>query len=190
MTAHPAVLDACVLVPISLCDVLLELADAAMFQPLWTRTILDETCKALVERRGVPLDRAQHRVAEMEAAYPDAMVAGFEPLIPSMGNDPKDRHVLAAAVQAACPVIVTANLTDFPKSALACHGIEAVSPDMFLLGLFDEDPDAVLRAVDAKRATFRHPPRTMAKFCDILATTVPRFAARMAAATGDLDASE
>jgi len=33
-----AVIDACVLVPISLCDVLLEFADARLYRPLWSAT--------------------------------------------------------------------------------------------------------------------------------------------------------
>ncbi|MCL2783444.1 MAG: PIN domain-containing protein [Propionibacteriaceae bacterium] len=179
MTPPVAVLDACVLVPISLCDVLMELADAALYKPLWSQTILDETYKALVEKRGVPADRAERRIGLMQAAQPGASVNGFETLIPEMGNHPKDRHVLAAAVQAKCRLIVTANLNDFPVSALAPHGVKAVSPDAFLLDFLDDDADAVWAAVDHKRASYRRPPMTMNQFCEILAATVPRFAARL-----------
>lgn len=35
-----------------------------------------------------------------------------------MTNDPKDRHVLAAAVRGHAGLIVTANIKDFPASAL------------------------------------------------------------------------
>jgi len=179
MTPPVAVLDACVLVPISLCDVLMELADAALYKPLWSQAILDETYKALVDKRGVPTDRAKHRIWLMQTVQPSATVNGFESLIPEMGNHPKDRHVLAAAVQAKCPLIVTANLTDFPASALEPHGIKAISPDDFLLRLLNADAEAVWTAVDNKRAAYRQPPRTMNQFCDILAKTVPRFAAQL-----------
>ena len=47
------VLDACVLVPISLCDVLHELADARLYQPLWSETILSETWREPRVRRFV-----------------------------------------------------------------------------------------------------------------------------------------
>jgi len=41
---------------------------------------------------------ARRRVSFMTNAFPDAMVSGWERLEPDMTTDPKDRHVLAAAV--------------------------------------------------------------------------------------------
>jgi hypothetical protein len=40
-------LDANVLVPISLIDTLLNIADQGLFQPLWSDVILDETLQTL-----------------------------------------------------------------------------------------------------------------------------------------------
>ena len=174
-----AVLDACVLVPIALCDVLLELAESALFEPLWSDAILAETEKALIEKRGVPADRAAYRVELMRSALPKAMVSGFDELIPQMLNNPKDRHVLAAAVRAGCSVVVTDNISDFPAKALAPHGVKAIRPDDFLLQLLDDDEDAVWSAIERKRATYKRPPRTMEQFCDLLGKLVPKFAARL-----------
>lgn len=47
-------------------------------------------------------------------SFPDATVAGYELLVDGMTNDPKDRHVLAAAVRANAEVVVTFNIRDFP----------------------------------------------------------------------------
>ena len=179
MKRTTAVLDACVLVPISLCDIMLELADAGLFQPLWTKEILAETRKSLVEKTGVPTEKVERRMGYMVAAQPMAAVAGFESLIPSMGNHPKDRHVLAAAVHAGCPTIVTVNLADFPASALAPHGVEAVSPDEFLLRILRANRAATWTAIDHKRASYRVPPRTMDQVYDHFTMTVPRFAAEL-----------
>lgn len=52
----------------------------------------------------------------MVSAFPDSSVTGYEPLIPVMANDPKDRHVLAAAVRGQAHALVTQNLRDFRKS--------------------------------------------------------------------------
>lgn len=49
----------------------------------------------------------------MKAAFPEAMVEVPVELEEMIANDPKDRHVLAAAVKAKADVIVTDNLTDF-----------------------------------------------------------------------------
>jgi hypothetical protein len=46
---YSAVLDACVLVPNSLCDTLLRLAERGFYRPLWSQQILDEV-QVAVER--------------------------------------------------------------------------------------------------------------------------------------------
>ncbi|KWV30280.1 PIN domain-containing protein [Micromonospora rifamycinica] len=121
-----AVLDACVLVPSVLADTLLRCAEQELYRPLWTRAILDEV------RRNLPPSvlgaKAERRVEVMREHFPTAMVSGYEPLIAEMTDDPKDRHVLAAAVAADAEVIVTANLRDFPDHALAPYAIEALLP--------------------------------------------------------------
>ncbi|WP_206069184.1 PIN domain-containing protein [Kocuria sp. KD4] len=47
-----------------------------------------------------------------------ALVENYESLVPAMTNDPKDRHVLAAAVRSRAELIVTSNQKDFPTTAL------------------------------------------------------------------------
>jgi len=177
----PAVLDACVLVPISLCDVLLELADARLYQPLWSQTILDETVRALVVKLGIPEEKALGRVDAMRRAFPEAMVSGHEHLIPELTNHPKDRHVLAVAVHVGCGTIVTADAPGFRASTLETHQVTAVHPDAFLLGLTDNDPEAVRAVVERKRRLYRHPPLGMDVLCARLGKSVPRFASRLLA---------
>lgn len=46
-----ALLDACILVPQRLSSLLLTLADEALYEPRWSETILDETERALVQKR-------------------------------------------------------------------------------------------------------------------------------------------
>ena len=114
----PVVLDACVLVPHPLFDTLLRLADVGLFRPLWSDQILVEVERTLTGKRGLSAQKARHRVRQMARAFPDAMVEGYEDLIPAMTNDPKDRHVLAAAVRSGASLIVTANLKDFPRTSM------------------------------------------------------------------------
>jgi len=77
----------------------------------------------------------------MNAAFPEALVTGHETLIPTMTNDPKDRHVLAAAVHSGAEVIVTENLRHFPRSAMDIHRVVATPADTFLCDLLDLDPE-------------------------------------------------
>ncbi len=141
MTVIVAVLDACVLVPSVLADTLLRCAEYELYSPRWSALILEEV------RRNLPTSvdqrAADKRIAVMRKFFPEAEVTGHEHLIDEMENHPKDRHVLAVAVESEAEFIVTANLRDFPASALVPHAVEAVHPDDFLCELLDRHPDAL-----------------------------------------------
>jgi hypothetical protein len=82
----------------------------------------------------------------MDKAAPDALVRGYEHLIPGLAlPDPNDRHVLAAAIRAGASVIVTCNLPDFPPHVLGEFDIEAQHPDDFIVHLLDLAPGLVVR---------------------------------------------
>lgn len=104
-------------------------------------------------------------------AFPEAMVADHQALVPAMPNHPKDRHVVAAAVKAGAQVIVTSNLKDF---ASLPTGIEAQSPDEFLCGLFDLAPDLMLDIVREQAAALRNPPIGLGELLIGLKITAPR----------------
>jgi predicted nucleic acid-binding protein len=141
-----ALLDTCVLVPAYLCDTLLSLAEDGAYRPLWSKDILCELRRNLI-KLGIAEDRAGSRIAQMQRFFIDADVAGYEDLIEGMPNDPKDRHVLAAAIRGGAETVVTANLSDFAPEALMRFEIEAVHPDDFLLDQLDLFPRLVIEAI-------------------------------------------
>ncbi len=155
-----AFLDANVLYPATLRSVMMELALADAFQPLWSERVHDEWTNALLrDRPDLSADKIQRTRALMEAHVEDAMVTGFEHLIDTLTlPDPDDRHVLAAAIHAGTKTIVTANVKDFPATALVAHDIIAVTPDQFVCGLLEKHPDAVIAALRADRASLKLPP--------------------------------
>ncbi|TWP45214.1 PIN domain-containing protein [Lentzea tibetensis] len=171
----PVFLDACVLVPIRLADLLLRLAEAETYRPLWSPQVLTEVGRNL-PRLGVDPAKAQRRVQHMLDEFPDAMVTGYDDLVSAMTNDPKDRHVLAAAVHAKAAVIVTANLRDFPPDALSPYRIRALHPDDFLLDQLDLHLRQTLACVRDQIAAYRRPPLSVDGFLDGFAKCVPRFA--------------
>jgi predicted nucleic acid-binding protein len=173
--AFPAFLDACVLIPIKLTDLLLRLAEADTYRILWSAEVLDEVERNL-PRLGVSSDKARTRIQHMCDTFPDAMVTGYEALALVMTNDPKDRHVLAAAVRADAAVIVTNNLKDFPASALDPYDLDAVCPDDFLLDQLDLYPIQTLRCVCEQIAAQRNPVLSTDQFLSTFKKTVPRFA--------------
>jgi predicted nucleic acid-binding protein len=173
--AFPAFLDACVLVPIRLTDLLLRLAEADTYRILWSAEVLDEVERNL-PRLGVRPDKARRRVQQMRSTFPDALVTGYEALIGAMTNAPTDRHVLAAAVRADAAVIVTANVDDFPLSALRPYDIDAVHPDDFLLDQLDLYPAQTSQCVRDQVAAYRNPAMTIDEFLMNFAKITPRFA--------------
>ena len=164
MARLTALLDANVLYPAGLRDVLLRLADQYLYAPLWSADIHAEWMRSLLLDRP-DLDAAvlERTRAVMDEYFPDAVVTGYEPSAAGLGlPDAGDRHVLAAAIRGQADVIVTGNLRDFPVGRLAPHGLVAQHPDTFVSGLFEADPGAVLAAVRGHRAALRNPPRSAA----------------------------
>ena len=162
MAGPTALLDANVLYPAGLRDLLLRLADRYLFAPLWSADIHAEWMRSLLADRpdidaGV-LDRTR---AVMDEHFPDAVVTGYGAIAAGLDlPDPDDLHVLAAAIHGGADTIVTRNLRDFPADRLAPHALAAQHPDAFVAGLFETDPEAVLAAVRGHRAALRHPPRS------------------------------
>jgi hypothetical protein len=64
--------------------------------------------------------------------------------LPSTTNEPKDRHVVAAAIRGPCELILTFNLKDFPEAALAPWSVAARHPQDYLLVLYEMEPSQVL----------------------------------------------
>jgi len=180
-----AVLDANVLVPVALADTLLGAAEAGLFRPLWSGRILAEVRSAVLRvRPELAPARVDARLHAMNAAFEDALVTGWEPLVDGivLGDDPDDRHVVATALRGGAEAVVTSNLSDFPEPAMTGLGLHAVSADDFLLDLADLDSDAMLAVVRRQAAVKTRPPLTVGDVLAALARAgVPRFAAHVRA---------
>lgn len=178
--SFPVFLDTCVLYPATLNDTLLRIAERHAFRPHWSPDVLGELRRNLAKIPAVGDDGARRRVDAMEAAFEDAMVTGYEALVPAMTCDPKDAHVLAAAVVSECQIIVTFNLKDFPIASVQTHGLDVVHPDDFLLDQLDLYPQAVLGALAAQARQSARPSLTPPMIAAALERTgLPRFAAEL-----------
>jgi predicted nucleic acid-binding protein len=169
-----ALLDANVLFPFTLRDILLRAAAVGYFQVRWSAQILDEMTRNLVSAGTMTEEKAVRLRAVMEQAFPEAAVAGYEPLVATMRNEAKDRHVAAAALAAGAQVILTSNRKDFADLP---GGIEAQSPDEFLCDLFDLDRDGFLKLLRDQAADLARPPITFDELLERLSRVVPVFVA-------------
>jgi hypothetical protein len=176
MPPYTAVLDACVLVPVSLADTLLRIAEKGLYRPLWSARILDEAQGAIEEIR--PGTDPTKRFSSMRQAFGDAMVTDWEGLQDGISlPDPDDRHVVAAAIRGGAHGVITANLADFPASALDPLGLDAVHPDDFLLDQLDLSPSTIVQVILEQAADTRRPPLTRHDLAAVLGRAgVPRFA--------------
>ena len=161
------VLDTCVLYPAHLRDTLLRLAERGLYQALWSADIIEELRRNLVEN-GFGGEAVDHLCAEMRGAFPDAEVSGYLSLLDSMTCDPKDRHVLAAAVRSNAAAVVTFNLDDFPDSSVDRYEIDVIHPDRFLLDLLDLAPSIVIAELEQQAAAHRRDPKTLSGLLDAL----------------------
>jgi len=183
----PVILDACVLAAPAVCDLYLRLAETPrLYTPHWTSEILTEVRRVQMTKYKRPFDarRADYWHFEVTHAFPEALVTGWEVLLPAMTNDPKDRHVLAAAVKVRSSLIVTFNLRHFPPSALKPHGVEAMHPQDYLLTLWSMSPAVVM----AKLAAMARDSKPGVELQDVLfrlAKTVPRFSSQILLETGN-----
>lgn len=169
----PVILDTCVLVPVSLCDSLLRLAESGLYIPRWSSETRTELERALVSKIGLTEEKARKRVGKMHEHFSDALVRGYEPRMTAMTNPEKDRHVLAAAVEAGAELIVTLNLRDFPESAVAPLGVEAKHPDAFLIALYDLSPQIVTHTLDEQASAIG---RSTSELLNTIERVTPDFA--------------
>lgn len=150
-----AVLDTCVLAPMPVCDTLLRLAeDPAFYIPKWSPDILRELRSTLV-RMGYTPAQAQRRITAMESAFEDAAVTGYEDLVEAMKNDPKDRHVLAAAVRCGADAIITQNVRHFRREAIRPYGLDILTPDDFLVQQYHRNRELLTEKLAAQAAARR-----------------------------------
>lgn len=147
------VLDACVLFPTVLREILLGVARAGLYEPVWSERILEEWARA-VRRLGPGAEAvARGDAALMQAAFPRAC-AKARPDIEArlVLPDANDAHVLAVAISAGADAILTFNAADFPRHLLAEEHLDRRDPDGFLWELWSGDPVAVAAAVRAVHA--------------------------------------
>ena len=149
------VLDTSVLYPPYLRDILLLAAETGLYQPIWSGLILAELRRNVLAQ-GIWPARIERTLAMMNWKFPRAERLVPNTLIEQMTNAPADRHVAALAV-----------------SAIARNGVILQSPDLFLVGLWDTNPERIMRIVAEQAAGYRKPAMSIDDLLDRLAVHAP-----------------
>lgn len=180
------VLDANVLFPFRVRDVLLTFAQDGLFRARMTDDILDEWTRNLIRLKPHLEASVRQQEAAIRDNFDECFVSGYQPLIDGLElPDLDDRHVLAAAIRCSAQVIVTENHKDFPIDVIEEHGVETLNADDFLANTYDLFPSAGARALRKVRQRYRNPPMTSAEF--LLDLTRSGLSKLAAAARSDIE---
>ncbi|NNL17861.1 MAG: PIN domain-containing protein [Boseongicola sp.] len=148
-------IDACVLYPTVLREIVIGVARRGLFTPLWSPRILEEWRRG-AERRGEN-GIAEVEIASLIAMFPDALVHPAEETEARLSlPDSDDIHVLAASIDGRADELLTLNLKDFPTRTLARDGIQLRAPDSFLLELFHNEPNVLREVLEAVLSKAEH----------------------------------
>jgi hypothetical protein len=173
---YAAVLDACVLLPMPLCDTLLRLAEEpSLYRPLWSTTVLEEVERNLRIKLGHTTQQSQYRIDRMRFTFPEAEVYVPPELLKAFDclPDIHDRHVLAAADRGGAHAIVTCNVKHFPVDCLERFDLYCQTPDEFLVHQFHISPSQVITKIEEQATNLQ---RSLDSQIQALAKSVPEFA--------------
>ena len=148
-----AVLDACVLYPTVLREILQGAGVAGLFEPVFSERILREWVLATAKLGPQAPVIAEGEAASLRLAFPRGLKRAHPEIEARLIlPDPNDVHVLATAIASGADAIVTFNAQDFPGHVLAAEGIARRDPDGFLWEMQSRHPEVMARIIETVRA--------------------------------------
>ncbi|SMR72081.1 PIN domain-containing protein [Aliiroseovarius halocynthiae] len=142
-------IDACVLYPTVMREMVLGAAKLGLFTPLWSPRILEEWARAAARFGPDQETFARGEIALLNANWPKASIRPHDGVEARLWlPDQNDIHVLAAAISGGADVLLTLNNADFPRHTLAEEGLRRESPDLFLRGFVDSHPADMVMLAD------------------------------------------
>ncbi len=157
-------LDANVIRGMDTTDIILTLASQRVFAVHWSEYVIEESIRN--RPPGLPLDKALARARQMNVAFPEAMVEGYQHLTQWMPADRKDQPVMAAAVHCEATALVTENVKDFwpgadPSSKLLC-----LRTSDLLRTALEAFPGRTVEALQRRVGALHHRPYTFPQYLD------------------------
>lgn len=145
MTLPPrAVLDSNVIFSRVLHDLLgRAAASLRLLDLIWSDELLAEAERVLIESKPLRPEQAAVWVGYLRDAFPSGRVdlANVELELSGLSEDSDDAHVCALALAGEASYLFTFD-RGYLRDALAAHGVEVVSPDVFLAQAIEDEPAA------------------------------------------------
>ncbi len=169
-------LDACVLYPTQTRDLFMGLALRGLVRLKWSLQVQEEWIHRLLEHKPSVSSERLWLVAEKMAEaleFQEPLVEGYEdrinevrPLLP----DPRDAHVVAAAIHGGADAILTFNIKDFPETVLSRWDLVVLHPDDYLVDMMLDQirsnflPKPLLEVLKRQRLGLKNPPLNVDAF--------------------------
>ncbi len=166
-----AFLDACVLYPYSVRDILMQFAVDDFYQVKWSSKVEEEMVRNIEKNNPHLKGKLSKTVQLMRAAIPDYSAnANTETIdkVKKSRTDVKDVEILAAAIDSECTHLVTANLKDFDTEFASRHGVQIIHPDRFLSELVDQNLKQSVESLATIVRRLKNPPRAKEDYCSAL----------------------
>lgn len=149
-----AVLDTQVIFSRVLHELLGRLAsELRLMNLIWSDELLDEAARVLAERKPMDAEIAARWVSYMRVAFPDGKIdiTTVDPSVEldTMTVDADDRHVCALAIAGQADLLIASD-KGYNSPVLKRHGVQLVTPDAYLLHVFEEDPKGVAEVLAAQ----------------------------------------
>lgn len=184
-SAPVAVLDANVLFPFQLRNLLLHLAVDGLFQPLWSERNVDECVRNPRLRTSLTEAQCAHLVGADARGVSRGVGDGIRgcggwAALAGRGRPPRDR----AGGAPGGGVHHHPQPRHFPADVLRPLRIRPLDPDRFIVRLWRRNGPAVVRAADRHRLSLRRAPLAPERYLESLRTHagLPRTVRRLAAA--------
>ncbi len=166
MSRFTIVIDAYVLHSQTLRNLFMRLAKTGVFKAHWSEHIHQEWINSVLRSRP-DIDESKLQAVRqlMDKHIEDALITHYESIEKNLTlPDPKDTHVLAAAIKCKADAIVTFNIKDFPQATLDQYNIEVLHPDEFIAYQIDLSPPEIFLALKKMRNSLQNPHFTAKEF--------------------------
>jgi len=160
------ILDTCVLVPAFLRDVLLNVVEDGMFTLRMSEHTLVELGEVLRRPKfKMTAASVDWTINQIRVHFEDCIVTSYESIGIGINlPDPKDAHVIQAALKGNAQQIITYNAKHFPAPELKQLDLEVQDPDILLESVFDLYPGRSCRTIKRWLANNRRPPKDLHEF--------------------------
>jgi hypothetical protein len=134
-----AVLDASALAGRAAPHVLLRLAEVpASMVPRWTRETLAEA-RSLLHRLGWPDPLVEKWESALQSGFPEAVISPATSVVAALAEADSPERTVAAAVACGARLVLTEHPSRHPPALLRPWGVEAMTPETFLLEQLGSD---------------------------------------------------